>query len=76
MCSPPLTQRNATNRAYTISQRTWSQLHHFASFPQTGISLAQMVAFGSNRNPGTIMQAGNFLAGESTVLRVREVEQR
>lgn len=64
--------------AYTISQRTWSQLHHFASFPQTGISLAQMVAFGSNRNPGTIMQAGNFLAEELPIRlahRVKELDE-
>lgn len=49
--------------AYKMSSKTWSSVAHFASFPQTGISLRQMVQFGRNPNPGTIMQAGNFLAG-------------
>jgi pyruvate dehydrogenase kinase 2/3/4 len=53
---------------YKMSQKTWSSVAHFASFPQTGISLRQMVQFGRNPNPGTIMQAGNFLAGTSTPL--------
>lgn len=52
------------SRPYKISPQAWSQLHHFASFPQTGISLRQMVQFGRNPNPGTILQAGTFLAGE------------
>ncbi|PWN93548.1 alpha-ketoacid dehydrogenase kinase, partial [Acaromyces ingoldii] len=64
--------------AYTISPKTWSQLHHFASFPQTGISLRQMVQFGRIPSPGTILQAGNFLAEELPVRlahRVKELDE-
>lgn len=58
------------NRVYKITPQLRSQLHHFASFPQTGISLRQMVQFGRHPNPGTILQAGTFLAGESAHARV------
>ncbi|KAN0063694.1 [Pyruvate dehydrogenase (acetyl-transferring)] kinase isozyme 2 [Thecaphora frezii] len=64
--------------SYKISQRLWSQLHHFATFPQTGISLRQMVQFGRNPNPGTILQAGSFLAEELPIRlahRVKELDE-
>ncbi|CAO1637472.1 unnamed protein product [Parajaminaea phylloscopi] len=63
---------------YKISPQLWSQLHHFASFPQTGISLRQMVQFGRNPNPGTILQAGTFLAEELPIRlahRVKELDE-
>ncbi|GAK67320.1 alpha-ketoacid dehydrogenase kinase [Moesziomyces antarcticus] len=63
---------------YQISQRLWQQLHHFASFPQTGISLRQMVQFGRNPNPGTILQAGSFLHEELPIRlahRVKELDE-
>lgn len=67
-----------SRRNYQISQKLWSQLHHFASFPQTGISLRQMVQFGRNPNPGTILQAGSFLAEELPIRlahRVKELDE-
>ncbi|KAK0554568.1 [Pyruvate dehydrogenase (acetyl-transferring)] kinase isozyme 2 [Tilletia horrida] len=63
---------------YSISQKVWGQLHHFASFPQTGISLRQMVQFGKNPTPGTLFQAGSFLAEELPVRlahRVKELDE-
>lgn len=64
--------------SYQISQKLWSQLHHFANFPQTGISLRQMVQFGRNPNPGTLLQAGSFLAEELPIRlahRVKELDE-
>ncbi len=64
--------------SYKITEKLWSQLHHFASFPQTGISLRQMVQFGRNPNPGTILQAGSFLAEELPIRlahRVKELDE-
>ncbi|EPQ27090.1 uncharacterized protein PFL1_05374 [Pseudozyma flocculosa PF-1] len=64
--------------SYQISQRLWSQLHHFATFQQTGISLRQMVQFGRNPNPGTVLQAGSFLAEELPIRlahRVKELDE-
>ena len=49
---------------YKITPQLWNRLLHFASFPQTGISLQQMVMFGSNPSQGTLLRAGNFLSGE------------
>jgi pyruvate dehydrogenase kinase 2/3/4 len=40
-------------------------LSHYASFPQTGVSLRQMVMFGQNPSQGTLFRASQFLAGQS-----------
>ncbi|PWZ03433.1 alpha-ketoacid dehydrogenase kinase, partial [Testicularia cyperi] len=74
----PLLGHTTPKMSYHISQKLWSQLHHFASFPQTGISLRQMVQFGRNPNPGTILQAGSFLAEELPIRlahRVKELDE-
>ncbi|PWN51766.1 alpha-ketoacid dehydrogenase kinase [Violaceomyces palustris] len=64
--------------SYHITPKLWSQLHHFAAFPQTGISLRQMVQFGRNPNPGTVLQAGSFIAEELPIRlahRVKELDE-
>ncbi|KDN45468.1 alpha-ketoacid dehydrogenase kinase [Tilletiaria anomala UBC 951] len=61
--------------SYKISPQLWKHLDHFASFPQTGISLRQMVQFGRNPNPGTILQAGSFLREELPVRLAHRVKE-
>lgn len=56
----------------------WDRIHHFASFPQTGVSLQQMVLFGQNPSQGTLFKAGQFLAEELPVRlahRVKELDE-
>ncbi|TFK46737.1 mitochondrial pyruvate dehydrogenase [Heliocybe sulcata] len=52
---------------FRITPALWDRIHHFASFPQTGVSLQQMVLFGSNPNQGTLLRASQFLAEELPV---------
>ena len=53
----------ANDRAYKITKKVWSQIERFATFPPTGVSLRQMVMFGRNTNPGTLLLASSFLLG-------------
>ncbi|KAH8106517.1 alpha-ketoacid dehydrogenase kinase [Phellopilus nigrolimitatus] len=46
---------------FRISAALWDRIHHFASFPQTGVSLQQMVLFGQNPSQGTLFKASQFL---------------
>ncbi|TIA72385.1 hypothetical protein E3P91_02077 [Wallemia ichthyophaga] len=55
---------SASSAFYNITPKMWNKLLHFSSFPQTGISLQQMVMFGSNPSQGTLLRAGNFLSEE------------
>ena len=55
--------RRLTHRAYRITEKLWSKLNRFATFPQTGVSLRQMVQFGRNPNSGTMLIASSFLQG-------------
>ena len=48
---------------FRITPALWDKIHHFASFPQTGVSLQQMVLFGQNPSQGTLLKASQFLAG-------------
>jgi hypothetical protein len=50
---------------FRITPALWDRIHHFASFPQTGVSLQQMVLFGENPSQGTLLKASQFLAGAS-----------
>jgi pyruvate dehydrogenase kinase 2/3/4 len=62
---------------FRISPALWDKIHHFASFPQTGISLQQMVLFGQNPSQGTLFKASQFLAEELPIRlahRVRELD--
>jgi len=49
---------------FTISPALWKRVHHFASFPPTGVSLQQMILFGSNPSQGTLLKAAGFLSEE------------
>ncbi|KIJ06516.1 hypothetical protein PAXINDRAFT_158703 [Paxillus involutus ATCC 200175] len=64
--------------AFRISPALWDKIHHFASFPQTGVSLQQMVLFGQHPSQGTLMKASQFLAQELPVRlahRVKELDE-
>lgn len=63
---------------FRISQGLWDKIHHFASFPQTGVSLQQMVLFGQNPSQGTLLRASQFLLEELPVRlahRCKELDQ-
>ncbi|WVQ82430.1 hypothetical protein IAT38_004558 [Cryptococcus sp. DSM 104549] len=49
---------------FKISGALWDRIHHFASFPQTGVSLQQMVLFGQHPTQGTLLKASQFLSEE------------
>ncbi|KAH9962553.1 mitochondrial pyruvate dehydrogenase [Lactifluus volemus] len=53
--------------SFRISSALWDKIHHFASFPQTGVSLQQMVQFGQNPSQGTLLRASQFLLEELPV---------
>lgn len=56
---------HGSRRAYQISRKLWATINRFSEFPQTGVSLRQMVMFGRNTNPGTLLLASSFLMGAS-----------
>ncbi|KAM6503831.1 Mitochondrial branched-chain alpha-ketoacid dehydrogenase kinase domain containing protein [Amanita muscaria] len=63
---------------FRISTTLWDKIHYFASFPQTGVSLQQMVLFGQNPSQGTLLRASQFLAEELPVRlahRVKELDE-
>ncbi|KAL0576459.1 [Pyruvate dehydrogenase (acetyl-transferring)] kinase isozyme 2 [Marasmius crinis-equi] len=63
---------------FRITSALWDKIHHFASFPQTGVSLQQMVLFGQNPNQGTLLKASQFLHEELPVRlahRVKELDE-
>ncbi|PIA16843.1 kinase isozyme 4 mitochondrial precursor [Coemansia reversa NRRL 1564] len=47
-----------------ISKELANRIAHFARFPQTGVSLRQMVEFGQNPSQGTLLRAAQFLHDE------------
>ncbi|KAG6877459.1 hypothetical protein C0992_009933 [Termitomyces sp. T32_za158] len=61
--------------AFRISAALWDKIHHFASFPQTGVSLQQMVLFGQNPSQGTLLKASQFLAEELPVRLAHRVKE-
>ncbi|KAH7334970.1 mitochondrial branched-chain alpha-ketoacid dehydrogenase kinase-domain-containing protein [Rhizoctonia solani] len=53
------------------------KLAHYASFPQTPVSLHQMVAFGRDPSPGKVLRAAKFLADELPIRlahRIRDID--
>ncbi|PFH49429.1 hypothetical protein AMATHDRAFT_76216 [Amanita thiersii Skay4041] len=64
--------------AFRISPALWDKIHYYASFPQTGVSLQQMVLFGQNPSHGTLLRASQFLSEELPVRlahRVKELDE-
>jgi pyruvate dehydrogenase kinase 2/3/4 len=63
---------------FKITPSLWDKIHHFASFPQTGVSLQQMILFGQNPSQGTLLKASQFLAEELPIRlshRVKELDE-
>ncbi|KAJ4480019.1 mitochondrial branched-chain alpha-ketoacid dehydrogenase kinase-domain-containing protein [Lentinula aciculospora] len=66
------------SHGFRITSALWDKIHHFASFPQTGVSLQQMVLFGQNPSQGTLLKASQFLSEELPVRlahRVKELDE-
>ncbi|GHJ84282.1 hypothetical protein NliqN6_0684 [Naganishia liquefaciens] len=63
---------------FRISPALWDKIHHYSTFPQTGVSLQQMVLFGQNPSQGTLLKASQFLAEELPIRlshRVKELDE-
>jgi pyruvate dehydrogenase kinase 2/3/4 len=63
---------------FKISEQLAKKIHYFASFPQTGVSIRQMVEFGRNPSSATILRATLFLEHELPIRlahRVAELEK-
>ncbi|KAI9232760.1 MAG: mitochondrial branched-chain alpha-ketoacid dehydrogenase kinase-domain-containing protein [Podila humilis] len=63
---------------YRITPQLSEKIKHFATFPQTGVSLRQMVMFGQNPTQGTLFKASQFLSEELPIRlahRVKELEE-
>jgi len=50
-------------------------IKHYANFPATGVSLRQMVQFGSNPSTGTLFRASQFLSEELPIRLAHRVEE-
>ncbi|KLO13707.1 alpha-ketoacid dehydrogenase kinase [Schizopora paradoxa] len=64
--------------SFRMSAALWDRIHHFASFPQTGVSLQQMVLFGQNPSQGTLFKASQFLSEELPIRlahRAKELDE-
>ncbi|KAM0787478.1 hypothetical protein ACM66B_003554 [Microbotryomycetes sp. NB124-2] len=60
---------------YQIQPALWKQILHYATFPQTGVSLRQMVMFGQNPSQGTLLRASQFLAEELPIRLAHRVKE-
>ncbi|KAG8846839.1 hypothetical protein FRB96_001755 [Tulasnella sp. 330] len=60
---------------FRITPQLWDKIHHFAAFPQTGVSLQQMVLFGQNSTPGTLLKGSQFLAEELPIRLAQRVKE-
>ncbi|KAF9164371.1 hypothetical protein DFQ27_001866 [Actinomortierella ambigua] len=63
---------------FRINSELSQKIKHFATFPQTGVSLRQMVMFGQNPTQGTLFKASQFLSEELPIRlahRVKELEE-
>ncbi|ORY92449.1 mitochondrial branched-chain alpha-ketoacid dehydrogenase kinase-domain-containing protein [Leucosporidium creatinivorum] len=60
---------------YQINPALWKQILHYSTFPQTGVSLRQMVMFGQNPSQGTLLRASQFLAEELPIRLAHRVKE-
>lgn len=64
--------------SWRLTKELSNKIAHYAKFPATGVSLRQMVQFGSNPSPGTLFRASQFIVEELPIRlahRVRDLEQ-
>ncbi|KAG2223130.1 hypothetical protein INT45_005686 [Circinella minor] len=63
---------------FQITPQLYDKIKHFAKFPQTGVSLRQMVMFGQKPTKGTMFKASQFLHEELPIRlahRVKELDE-
>lgn len=62
---------------WRLTPQLAKQITHYAKFPATGVSLRQMVQFGSNPGEGTLFRASQFIVEELPIRlahRVKDLE--
>ncbi|CAN6669821.1 hypothetical protein TRVA0_042S00474 [Trichomonascus vanleenenianus] len=62
---------------WQLSKQLADQISYYAQFPATGVSLRQMVQFGSDPSPGTLFRASQFIVEELPIRlahRVKDLE--
>ncbi|KAI9029648.1 mitochondrial pyruvate dehydrogenase [Phycomyces nitens] len=62
----------------SLAPQILEKIQHFARFPQTGVSLRQMVLFGQKPSKGTLFKASQFLHEELPIRlahRVKEMDE-
>ncbi|KAI9354022.1 hypothetical protein BD770DRAFT_392932 [Pilaira anomala] len=63
---------------FKLTPQLYEKIKHFARFPQTGVSLRQMVMFGQKPSPATFFKASQFLHEELPIRlahRVKELDE-
>ncbi|KAK4511733.1 uncharacterized protein ATC70_007277 [Mucor velutinosus] len=63
---------------FKLNPQLYEKIKHFAKFPQTGVSLRQMVMFGQKPSPATFFKASQFLHEELPIRlahRVKELDE-
>lgn len=61
-----------------LTPQIYDKIKYFAKFPQTGVSLRQMVMFGQKPSQGTLYKASQFLHEELPIRlahRVKELDE-
>lgn len=62
---------------WRLTEELSNKIYHYARFPATGVSLRQMVQFGSRPSQGTLFRASQFVAEELPIRlahRVKDLE--
>ncbi|CAK1354809.1 [Pyruvate dehydrogenase (acetyl-transferring)] kinase, mitochondrial [Cercospora beticola] len=57
------------------SAQLMETIKHYSNFPATGVSLRQMVQFGSNPSTGTLFRASQFLSEELPIRLAHRVQE-
>ncbi|KAI8145966.1 mitochondrial branched-chain alpha-ketoacid dehydrogenase kinase-domain-containing protein [Fennellomyces sp. T-0311] len=60
---------------FEITPQLFEKIRHFARFPQTGVSLRQMVMFGQRPSAGTLFKASQFLHEELPIRLAHRVKE-
>jgi len=61
--------------SFRISSALWDYIHHYASFPQTAVSLQQMIRFGQTPSQGTLYAGSQFLREELPVRLAHRIKE-
>ncbi|KAJ1991020.1 [Pyruvate dehydrogenase (acetyl-transferring)] kinase isozyme 2 [Dimargaris cristalligena] len=56
-----------------FTKQLTDKIYHFAKFPQTGVSLRQMVKFGQHPSQGVLLKASQFVSEELPIRLARRV---